>query len=54
MDPKELCRCGHEREWHDACSKCFCPFFLTADAPPEIVRAWKRAGTRRKRKEAGK
>ncbi|HLA15268.1 MAG TPA: hypothetical protein VJZ72_00080 [Candidatus Limnocylindrales bacterium] len=42
MDPNEKCRCGHERAWHDACSRCPCPFFLVKGAPSAIVRRWRR------------
>lgn len=54
MDPKEPCRCGHEREWHDACSKCFCPFFLADAAPDVLVRQWKRDMKVRKIRETGR
>lgn len=52
--PDEPCICEHERKWHNACSKCPCPFFLSAaaDHPESIVRAWHRNRDRRGRKEA--
>lgn len=42
MDPKVVCYCGHEREWHDSCSKCRCPFFIGAGATAAELRLWKR------------
>ena len=29
---EDLCRCGHERMWHDPCSKCDCLKFRKAKA----------------------
>lgn len=46
-----ICRCGHEREWHDSCSKCYCPYFLDPDAPAALVRKWDRARAARKKAE---
>lgn len=40
MDPEELCHCGHERKWHDSCSKCSCPWFLTPGNAGALKR-WK-------------
>lgn len=54
MNPKDLCYCRDEREWHDACSKCWCPFFLPPDAPPAVVRGWKREMKVRKIRETGR
>jgi hypothetical protein len=43
MHPDEPCRCGHERKWHDSCSKCLCPFFLDPGrVPADVLRLWKR------------
>lgn len=41
MSPDDLCECGHERAWHDACSKCDCPWFLTAGETGPLKR-WRR------------
>lgn len=51
MNPEERCKCGHERKWHNACSKCPCPFFLAGSHPPAVVREWKAAGRERRKAE---
>jgi len=53
MDPTP-CRCGHGREWHDSCSKCFCPFFLpTSVKDRAIVKAWREDRAKREQLEGG-
>ena len=54
MDPKEKCRCGHEREWHNSCSRCFCPWFLPLGerAPRAVLDQWKAEGRARKERES--
>lgn len=48
----EPCRCGHGREWHNACSKCLCPFWLPKSVTlKEVVAEWKALFERRKAKE---
>lgn len=37
----EVCRCRHERAFHDPCSKCFCAFFLPkGEKSTLVVNAW--------------
>lgn len=57
MDPTELaeaaaklCRCGHERAWHDACSRCDCPWFLRPDNDGAVKR-WDADRRKRRRTE---
>lgn len=41
MDPDEKCLCKHERKWHDSCSKCPCPFFITRIAGSADLAIWR-------------
>ena len=41
MNPEDPCACGHERKWHDGCSRCPCPWFCPPDAPAAVRRAWR-------------
>lgn len=41
MDPEEPCKCGHQRKWHDSCSRCFCPVFLPLTASARDVKVWR-------------
>jgi hypothetical protein len=52
--PEDKCRCGHERAWHDSCSRCWCPFFLDSriPAPQLVLKEWRALGAERKAKEA--
>jgi hypothetical protein len=45
---EELCRCGHERAWHDACSKCDCPWFVARDNDGAVKR-WNADRLKRRR-----
>lgn len=50
---KDKCRCGHEREWHNSCSRCFCPWFLAAGdtAARAVLHAWRAEAKARELKE---
>lgn len=41
MGPKDICRCTHEREWHNSCSRCRCPFFLDDKATAADRKLWR-------------
>jgi Zn-finger protein len=48
----EPCRCGHGKEWHDSCSKCFCPFYLPKSTKnAALARAWLRGRADREARE---
>lgn len=48
------CRCGHTRDWHNACSKCLCPWFLPrGEKDKTIVAAWNGDKAERMRREGG-
>lgn len=53
MDPEEKCQCGHERKWHDACSRCSCAYFLPKGADEGDVLIWKRRRRDRGKAEKG-
>lgn len=52
MSPDDVCRCGHERAWHDSCSKCSCPWFLDP-TNASAVKRWNRDKRARERQEKG-
>jgi len=50
----EVCRCRHERAFHDPCSRCFCAWFLPrAEKDKLLVNAWANELARREAKESG-
>lgn len=51
MDPEEPCYCEHERKWHDACSQCDCPWYLSPENEGARKR-WRADQRARKRREA--
>lgn len=38
---RDVCHCTHERAWHNACSKCLCPFFVEQGAKGDALKLWK-------------
>lgn len=51
-DPKERCLCGHEREWHNGCSRCSCAWFLSAGTTGTLATAWRRDRIEREYRES--
>jgi hypothetical protein len=41
VNPDDPCLCKHERKWHNSCSKCPCPVFVSKDAKAADVKLWK-------------
>lgn len=52
-DPEEKCRCGHERKWHDSCSRCYCQMFFNGSMSSQDGKIWKAAMKLREVKEKG-
>jgi hypothetical protein len=45
------CQCGHERKWHDSCSKCYCAGFYSGPLGTKEGKVWKAAMKLRETKE---
>jgi len=49
----EVCRCGHERAFHNSCSKCWCSFFLPqSERDKALIKAWTAERKARQTQEA--